>query len=80
MNYLDTVDKGTVSDYTSSDESDHLEVLQAKMKEDVEMVEEQISTARAQPIIESQIFSQVLPLIGKIPMSKRTAPLKPLFV
>lgn len=56
---------GTLSDYSSDDELDMIKLQSIKPKT------EEAPAARPQaPILDSQIFTQQLPLIGRIPMSK----------
>lgn len=55
--------------YTQSLHSSDSEDLQGV--EDIVMADE---TVKAQPVPESQIFTQQLPLVGKIPMSKSLQP------
>lgn len=56
MNY----EVGTQSEYSSGSED-------LKGVEDILMADD---TAKPQQVVESQIFTQQLPLVGKIPMSK----------
>lgn len=61
---------GTLSDYTSDDEIDMIKLQSIKPDQPKTAPEEQMTNKPSGPVQDSQIFTQQLPLIGRIPMGK----------